>query len=80
MIKVMFTAVGFNFIRGERLAALVGHRIEQNPQIPIVKISDTSIGETAALQESNNVDYICTIGINRDIPGAIPQSCDDCKN
>ena len=72
LTKVMFTAVGFNFIHGERLAALVGHRIEQNPQIPIVKIGDTSIGETIALKERNNVDYICTIGINRDIPGAIP--------
>ena len=43
LTKVMFTTVGFYFIHGERLASLVGHRIEQDPQIPIVKVGDTSI-------------------------------------
>ena len=36
-------------IHGERLASLGGHRIEQNPRIPSVKIGDTSIWETTAL-------------------------------
>ena len=64
--------MGFNFIHGESLAALVGHRIKQYPEIPIVKTCNIFIGETTALKEFNNVDYICTIGINRDIPGATP--------
>ena len=47
---------------GERLAALVAHRIEQNPKIPIVKIGDTPIGETIALQEVDKSNNICAIG------------------